>query len=112
MSETNLTGADLFKSNKILWEETPTRRVWLIRDGDKIYIDTEDKVDAILAENQRLESEFNYTGSHGEVVHVASVPTALYFDLMKQGKTEDREAYHRFLNDPDFAKFRTNNWTV
>lgn len=112
MTDINLTGADLFKTDRILWEDTPTRRVWLIRDGDKIYIDTEDKVDVIIDENQRIANDFSYTGSHGDIVQVAGVPSALYFDLLRQGKTEDREAYRRFLNDPDYAKFRTNSWTV
>lgn len=106
------TAGDLVTSGTIVWEDTPTHTVYLTRDGDKLRITTHQKVDAIIAANARDEADFNYTGRHGDLVRVASLPTSMYFALQRQGITEDPEAMRRILNDGDNAKFRTNTWVI
>lgn len=113
MNDLNLTGGDLLPTEgTFLWEDSPTRRVWITRQGDNLIITTEAKVDAIIAQNAAIEAEFNYSGRHGDLVQIASVPDSLYFEWMRQGITDDDAKMKRILNDPDFAKFRTNRWTV
>ncbi|MGQ3209538.1 hypothetical protein [Shinella sp.] len=108
----HFTAGDLVTSGTIVWEDTPTHTVYLTRDGDNLRITTHQKVDAILAANANEESDFNYTGRHSDLVKVASLPTSMYFDLQRQGITEDPEAMRRILNDSDNAKFRTNKWRL
>lgn len=115
MSDLNLFAGDLVTSGTILWEETPEYKVWMTRDGDKLIITTEYKPDvikALLDQNQREANAFNASGSHGDLVKVASVPTGLYYDWQRQGITQDPEAMRRRLNDADYSKFRTNSWSL
>lgn len=115
MSDFNFTAGDLVTHGTILWEETPEYRVWLTRDGDKLIITTEyndDLVKALLDQNQREANAFNSSGSHGPIVKVASIPTGLYQEWKRQGITDDPEAMRRRLNDADYRKFRTNDWSL
>lgn len=106
------TIGDLVPSGTIIWEDTPTHTVYLTRDGDKLKITTVQKVEAILEQNAREAADFNQSGSHGDLVKVASVPNSLYWDWQRQGITDDAEAMRRRLNDSDHAKFRVNNWRL
>lgn len=115
MSNLNLTAGDLVTHGTILWEETPEYRVWITRDGDKMYFTTEynsDILQALFDQNQRESNAFNKSGSHGELVKVASVPVGLYHEWQRQGITDDEEAMRRRLNDADYSKFRTNDWRL
>ncbi|AYD00919.1 hypothetical protein [Neorhizobium sp. NCHU2750] len=115
MSDHNLTAGDLVTHGTILWEETPEYKVWMTRDGDKLIITTEykdDVIKALMDQNQREANAFNATGSHGNLVKVASIPTGLYYDWKRQGIVDDPEAMRRRLNDSDYAKFRTNSWSL
>ncbi|MFD1326753.1 hypothetical protein [Mycoplana ramosa] len=106
------TIGDLVPSGSLLWEDTPTHTVWLTRDGDKLHITTVQKVQAIIDANAQEAAEFNQTGSHGNLVKVASIPTSLYFAWQREGITEDPNAMKKRLNNGDLAKFRTNNWRL
>ncbi|WP_246691002.1 hypothetical protein [Neorhizobium alkalisoli] len=69
-------------------------------------------VQALLDSNSNESAEFNQTGKHGDIVKVAGIPIGLYFDWKRQGITDDPEALRRRLNDRDFSKFRTNDWSL
>ncbi|MDX0947217.1 hypothetical protein GOD93_16320 [Sinorhizobium medicae] len=115
MDNLNLTIGDLITHGTFLLRETPFYRTWIIRDGEQMFLHTEANEEALIAlidQNQREANDFNYTGSHGSMVKVASIPELLYYDLQRQGITDDPAAYRRFLNDPNNAKFRTNTWRL
>lgn len=108
-----LTIGDLITHGTFLFEDTPTKRVWLTRDGDRMYVTEEWKnVQALLDENAKYAAEFNQTGSHGELVRLASVPIGLHKQWSKEGITDDPATIARRLNDADNAKLRTNNWRL
>ena len=109
----NLSVGDLVKQGTVVWEDTPEYTVFLTRDGDQIKITTQWKtVQALLDANAAEASEFSATGKHNDVVKVAGIPIGLYFDWQRQGITDDPEAMRRRLNDSDFRKFRTNDWSL
>lgn len=116
MDNLNFSAGDLVTHGTVLWEETPEYKVWLTRDGDKLIITTEyndDVVKALMDQNQREANAFNATGSHGNIVKVASIPSGLYYDWQRQGITQDPEAMRRRLNDSDYSKFRTTSgWSL
>ncbi len=99
-------------NEKILWEDTPDKRVWFIREGDNLIIETEWKVDAVLDANKSKQADFSKTGALGDFVQVASIPTGMYWDWHKQGILDDDAALKRRLNDSDFQHLRTNNLKV
>lgn len=105
-----LTGGDLFgSSNVILWSDDADKTVWLIRDGDKIVIQTNWKnLKAVLDANAREAAEFNATGKMNDLVKVATIPNGIYYDWKSKGYTDDPEKMKRLLNDADYAKLRTN----
>ncbi|RUP22657.1 hypothetical protein [Methylobacterium sp.] len=99
-------------NEKILWEDTPDKRVWFIRQGEHLIIETEWKVDAVLDANKSKQADFSKTGALGDFVQVASIPTGMYWDWHKQGILDDDAALKRRLNDSDFQHLRTNNLKV
>ncbi|MCK3776213.1 hypothetical protein MZK49_05650 [Ensifer sesbaniae] len=115
MDNLNINVGDLVTHGTFLLRETPLYREWLIREGELMYLHKEMKEEALAAlisQNQQEANDFNYSGSHGSMVKVASIPELLYWELHRKGITDDPVAYRRFLNDPNNAKFRTNTWTV
>lgn len=99
-------------SERLLWEETPDKRVWFIRNGENLIIETEWKVDALLDANKSAQVDFSKTSALGDMVKVASIPTGMYWDWHKQGILDDDAAFKRRLNDGDFQHIRTNNLKV
>lgn len=85
---------------------------WWHTDGVYIMIEYVQPTDAIIAENKQKEASFNRSGKRGNLVHQAELPAHLYWDLYSKGIIEDREAFKRFLNDPDNKYLRTNNMKV
>jgi hypothetical protein len=99
-------------SEKILWEDAPDKRVWFIRDGEHMIIETEWKIDALLDANKAKQVDFSRTSKLGEMVQVASIPTGMYWDWQKQGILDDDAAFRRRINSSDFQHLRTNNLKV
>ena len=99
-------------NEKILWEDTPDKRVWFIRQGDHLIIETEWKIDAVLDANKSKQADFSKASALGDIVQVASIPTGMYWDWHKQGIIDDDAALKRRLNDSDFQHLRTNNLKV
>ncbi|TVZ72838.1 hypothetical protein BCL32_1025 [Rhizobium mongolense USDA 1844] len=92
--------------------EDEFKSVFWVRRGDLVDVVTFTKVDALLAANCAEANEFSKTSKHGELVKVASVPTALHYQWQAEGITRDDKALSRRLNDSDLAKFRTNSWRL
>lgn len=108
-----LTVGDLLTHGTLLWEDTPSKTVWLMRDGDKMYMHTEWKnIRGMLDDNANAAAAFNATGKLDELVRVASIPIGVHYQWSKEGITEDETAIARRLNDGDYKKFRTNNLRV
>lgn len=99
-------------SDKVLWEDTPDKRVWFIRNGNNLIIETEWKVDAVLDANKSAQADFSRSGSMGDLVQVATIPTGMYWDWHAQGILDDDAAFARRLNDSDFQHLRTNTIRV
>lgn len=99
-------------SDKVLWEDTPDKRVWFIRDGENLIIETEWKVDALLDANKAKQADFSRNSGLGELVQVASIPTGLYWDWERKGILDDDAAFKRILNDSNYQHLRTNSLKV
>ena len=99
-------------NEKNLLEDTPHKRVWLIRDGDYMIFETEWKIDAVLDLNKSKQADFSKAGGLGDIVQVASIPQGMYWDWHKQGILDDDAALRRRLNDSDFQHLRTNSLKV
>ena len=99
-------------NEKILWESTPSKDVWLIREGDNLVIETEWKVDALLDANRSMQADFSKNSKLGEFVQVASIPEGMYWDWQKAGIVNDDAAFRRRLNSSDYAHLRTNSLKV
>lgn len=108
-----LVAGDLVSHGTVVFEDTPDYTIYMTRDGDKIIITTEWKnIAAVLDHNRAEANDWSSSGSHGDLVKVASIPQGLYYDWQKQGITEDPEAMRRRLNDSNYAYLRTNNWRI
>lgn len=99
-------------NEKILWEDTPDKRVWFIRQGENLIIETEWKIDAVLDANKSRQADFSKASALGDIVQVASIPQGMYWDWHKQGILDDDAALRRRLNDSDFLHLRTNSLRV
>jgi hypothetical protein len=99
-------------SEKILWEQTPEKRVWFIRNGEHLVIETEWTVDSLLDDNKAKQADYSSTGKLGEMVQVASIPTGMYWDWQRQGILDDDAAFRRRINSSDYQHLRTNNLKV
>ncbi|WP_342162550.1 hypothetical protein [Methylobacterium sp. SD21] len=77
-----------------------------------MYFVTEYKVDALLDANKRKQVDFSNTSALGDMVQVASIPNAMYWDWHKQGILDDEAAFARKLNDSSLQHIRTNNLRV
>lgn len=110
---TDFTIGDLVPYGTLVWEDDEDKTIYITRDGERMIIRTEWKnVRAVLERNAREAADFNATGSHGEMVKIASVPLGIHQEWERDGITLDDAALSRRLNDGDFAKLRTNNWRV
>ncbi|KWV45673.1 hypothetical protein AS026_15825 [Rhizobium altiplani] len=92
--------------------EDEFKSVYWVRRGDLVDVLTFTKVDALLAANRAEANDFSKTSKLGNMVKIASVPTALHYQMQAEGITQDDKAIARFLNDSDNAKFRTNSLRV
>jgi hypothetical protein len=111
---TDNTAADLVPDGaRIVVENNEDYMVVMTRVGDTIRTDTYAKnLQAMFDQNAEEAAEFNATGKHSDMVKVAGIPAHLYFQWLKEGIIDDKKALRKRLNDSEFAKFRTNNWTV
>ncbi len=100
-------------SDKVLWEETSDKRVWFIKDGDKLIIETEWlNVDLVLDANKAAQADFSRTSGLGDLVKVATIPTGIYWDWQAKGILDDDAAFKRRINDSDYRHLRTNSLRV
>jgi hypothetical protein len=76
-------------------------------DADKITIETVQDVTDIVEHNKAKYNSVDERARWGEWARVAQIPLSVYFDLKKQGITEDEAAMKRWLNSPDNRYYRT-----
>ena len=92
-----------------LWDTDPltgTKTFFRMEDGAKTFdLITESTVDPILEENQRLRKED--PNFKGDQVRVASIPMAVWSELMRKGIAQDETEMKKWLNDRDNEVFRT-----
>lgn len=97
-------------NNRILFETKPDgTQIWWHTDGVHIMIEHVVPVDQIVSDNKEAEASFNRSGKKGDLIVQADLPAQMYWDLHAQGITEDRDAFKRFLNDPDNKYLRRTN---
>tara|TARA_Y100000361_G_scaffold10692_1_gene8590 strand:+ start:132 stop:458 length:327 start_codon:yes stop_codon:yes gene_type:complete len=75
--------------------------------GDNIIISETQDVTDIIEANKRSANDTDRHTPHGEWSKVASIPLTIYYDLKRQGITEDQTRMKKWLNDPDNKYFRT-----
>ena len=79
-------------------------------DKDEAIIRKEQDVSAIIEANKQ---EFNSAPERwGEWTKVGSIPLSVYYELERQGITQDQKAMAKWLNDPDNRYFRTRPGTI
>jgi hypothetical protein len=79
-------------------------------DKDEAIIHKEQDVTAIIEANK---AEFNSAPERwGEWTKVGSIPLSVYYELERQGITQDQKAMAKWLNDPDNLYFRTRPGTI
>lgn len=79
-------------------------------DTDEALISKEQDVSGIIEQNKR---EFNDSPERwGEWTKVGSIPLSVYYELERQGITQDQEAMKKWLNNPDNRAFRTRPGTL
>jgi hypothetical protein len=102
---------------KRLFNETPEQFIGRIQhehaDGSGA-IETRQNITEIVETNR-----FNYNARSGSrwdhfQNHVASIPTSIYYQLVREGIIDDRNdpdmvALKKWLNDPDNRVFRTRD---
>ncbi|MBN7809108.1 hypothetical protein JZX86_27700 [Agrobacterium rosae] len=94
---------------RVVYDDANKTVVWT-RSGNQVIEDTYHKnFQSLLDENQAEANAFSRSGKLGENVKLASVPMSVHMDMQAKGILDDEKAFARFLNDPDFAKFRVNN---
>jgi len=98
---------------KVLFHSEPGYRCYLIDlgNGEALVEEEWDGLEELFESNSSMRNSFSNTSRHGDMVQIASVP------LWLQRKWEedcrgDPECIRRKLNDPDYAKFRTNGWSI
>ena len=77
-------------------------------------IETFQDITETVAENKYNYNERSGTRWKHFINHVASIPTSIYYDLVRKGIINDREdpemnALKRWLNDSDQRVFRTRD---
>lgn len=76
----------------------------------RVTIETRQEVGALRDANTRaynLHSDYGPSRWKGDWHRVASIPTSIYFDLVKRGIADDPRAMKRWLNDNENQVFRT-----
>ena len=79
---------------------------------DKFVIETTQDVTDIIKRNRASLNEVDAHAAWGEWSKVASLPLSVYYDLKKQGVLDDRNAFKKWLNDPDNKYFRTRSGRI
>jgi hypothetical protein len=99
----------LFSSDPI----TKRRTIWHDLPDGGVAIETQQDATDVVTINKEIQKDD--VGYHGrDIVRVASIPTALYFDLKAKGIIEDprqdpkQKKFLRWLDDPENRYFRTN----
>jgi hypothetical protein len=119
---TKLTGLDLFEdTRRFLLHSEPGYRAYLtlLTNGDGLVEEEWDGLEELFHLNAAEAAAFSNTGSHGDIVKMASVPrwkVAQWEDEADAQCSGDpdckRKHIRNKLNDADNSKFRTNSWRV
>lgn len=114
LSQPNVSGA-----MKRLFDIDPlsgTKRTFIYdesADAKNFVIETEQETTPIVEANKLAFNDApTRIGQKEELVKVASIPLAIFFDLQRKGITRDPVAFKKWLNDPDNRAFRTRPGTV
>lgn len=76
------------------------------QDGSFVTATIQD-VEPLVDYNKREYAAKDERSRWGEVSRVASIPPALWFELVRQGIAYDTKKLKAWLNDPDNRHFRT-----
>jgi hypothetical protein len=93
---------------RILARDRRTGKLVLFHElaNGSFVVETQYDVEDVIRSAQYLKSE--ETGNwQGDLYLVAQIPMPLHQQLQSAGITKDQAAFKKFLNNPDFAKFRT-----
>lgn len=114
ISMNELTFADIYPEGvPIITEDDQYSRTITTRNGNKLEITTYfKKPEAFIDELKAKANDFSRSSKIGNTCHLATIPTALYMDMARQGMTDDKKYMARFLNDSDNAWMRVNNLRV
>lgn len=81
-------------------------------DEDKCTIQQVQATDHIIEQNKALLATSSKHDRWGEMTKVATIPMALWADLNAKGIVRDKEAFRKWLNDPENRFFRTREGKV
>lgn len=81
-------------------------------DEDKCIIQQVQNTDVIVEQNKSLLAQSSKHDRYGEWSKVASIPMTIWADLNAKGIIRDKDAFRKWLNDPDNKYFRTREGRV
>ena len=93
---------------------TGVKKMWHYdADKDEAIIETIVDASSVVEDNKAEFNHFDERASwKGDLHKVATIPMSLYYELKKQGITDDPKRMKAWLNDPDNRFFRTRPGTV
>jgi hypothetical protein len=97
----------------VSWTEESGITFYMHREGDKLHMKwSSPDLQTLFDANAAEAADFNASGSHGNLVKQASIPSQLYWQWQREGIIDDKVALKRRLNDGDYSKLRTSTWRV
>ncbi len=92
---------------------TLRRSLLTVEDDDTLKIYEEQDIEPVLDMNQRLRNNTDERhGWKGDMHRVASIPLVVYDELLRTGKTKDKDYMKKWLNAPENQVFRTRSGRV
>lgn len=81
-------------------------------DEDRCFVQQVQDTTQIVEQNKALLAQSSKHDRYGEWSKVASIPVSIWADLNAKGIVKDKEAFKKWLNDPDNRFFRTREGQV
>ncbi len=89
---------------------TGVTEYWHVTDKGEYVIEKIQDVTSIVEANKRQYNEAPQ--KYGDMNKVASIPLSVYYELKRQGISDDPKAFRKWLNDSNNQAFRTRLGTL
>lgn len=79
-------------------------------DKKEFTVQSEQNVEGILRDTKRSFNESKRSDRHGDLAQVGKIPMNVYSQMARENKSNPeglQKDLRKFMNDPDYRKFRT-----